>query len=199
MLDRKRMEGDRLPGCFEFVFTRSMDGATATFARGDGLVTNDEKQELEYAPYWAVDEVKVYVDDSGVIGVTVDTLKSDVARQAYGIQLKDFEKIMDIFKTQVFIENTFQNESYTEKALNREIHINHIRLGYMPTAWKDHDGQIIYVPVWDFFGYEVVTYEKGIGGDFGTALDKDNRLTTDFGDQSLLTINALDGTIMTRQ
>ena len=199
MLDRKHMVGDRLPECFMFVFTRSMDGATATLAHGDGMMTQEEMLALQYAPYWRADEVKIYVDDSGVIGVEVDDLKSDVVRQAYGIKLKDFEQIMDIFKEQVFIENTFKNESYIEKAINREIYIDNIRLGYMPTAWKDHAGKILYVPVWDFFGYQIVTYKGVIGGDFGEYLDEKNRLTTDLGDQSLLTVNALDGTIMQRQ
>lgn len=198
MLDRQRKEGDRLPECFKFVFTRSMDGATATYAHGDGAMTEEKELALQYAPHWDIDEVSVRVDDSGVIGVRIESPKSDVARQAYGIELKDFEEIMDIFETQVFIENAFYYDSYADKALNREIHVDSIRLGYMPTAWKDHPGQIIYTPVWDFFGYEVVTYEDGIGGDFGTMLDEHNRRTNDLGEQSLLTINALDGTIMIR-
>lgn len=201
MLDRKRKEGDQFPECFEFVFTRVMDGATATFAHGDGVMTEDEVLALEYAPHWKVDEVTVHVDDSGIISVDIGTLKSDVARQAYGIELMDFKKIMGIFETQVFIENAFRHDAYMEKAINREIHIDSIRLGYMPTAWKDHSGKLIYTPVWDFFGYEVVTYEEGTGknGDFAEFLDENNQRTNDLVNQSLLTINALDGTIMIRE
>ena len=201
MLDRQRKQGDQFPECFEFVFTRSMDGATATSARGDGVCTEEKDLALQYAPYWGADEVTVHVDDSGVIGIKIGALKSDVTRQAYGIELKDFEEVMGIFETQLAIENAFMYDAYPESAICREVHIDEIRLGYMPTAWKDHAGQLIFTPVWDFFGYEVVTYEEGTGagGDFADALDENNKRTYDLGDQSLLTINALDGTIMIRQ
>ena len=198
MLDRKRMENDRFPECFEFVFTRKMDGATATNAKGDGVWTDEKEMALEYAPHWEADEVKIYVDDSGIVGVRVDTLKSEVVRQAYGIELKDFEEIMDIFETQLFIKNAYSGPGDSSQVISREIHVSEIRLGYMPTAWKDHSGQIIFIPVWDFFGDETVTFEDGIGGDLGSFLDENNRFYRSLGVESLLTINALDGTIMIR-
>ncbi len=201
MLDRQRKEGDKFPECFEFVFTRAMDGATATNAHGDGMWTEEKELALQYAPYWNVGEVAVNVDDSGVIGIRIGAPKSDVVRQAYGIELKDIDAIMEIFTTQLAIENAFMYDSYPENATRREVHIDEIRLGYMPTAWKDHSGELIFTPVWDFFGYEVVTYEEGTGegGDFAQALDDNNQRTYDLGEQSLLTINAMDGTIMLRE
>lgn len=199
MMDRKRKEGEKFPECYEFVFTRSMDGATATFARGSGIWTEAKELALQYAPHWGVGEVTVRVDDSGVIGITVNTLKSDAVRQAYGIELMDFEEIMAIFNKQVFIENTYEGPGDMDKVAGREIHVTEIQLGYMPTAWKDHPGQIIFTPVWDFFGEEITTFEGEIPGDLGEALDDNNQYSFDLGNQSLLTINALDGTIMIRQ
>ena len=201
MLDRKRKDGDKFPECFEFVFTRAMDGATATNAHGDGVWTEEKELALQYAPYWNVGEVAVNVDDSGVIGIRINAPKSDAVRQAWGIELKDIDAIMEIFTTQLAIENAFMYDSYPENATHREVHIDEIRLGYMPTAWKDHSGELIFTPVWDFFGYEVVTYEEGTGagGDFAEFLDDDNTRTYDLGEQSLLTINAMDGTIMLRE
>ena len=199
MLDRKRMEADKYPECFEFIFTRKLDGVTVTNAHGDGICTEEKDLALEYAPYWNADEVKVYVDDSGIVGVRVGTLKSEAVRQAYGIELMDLEKIMGIFETQLFIKNAYSGPGDSSQVIGREIHVTEIRLGYMPTAWKDHSGQIIFVPVWDFFGDEVITFEDGIKGDLGSFLDENNKYYRDLGTESLLTINALDGTIMVRQ
>ena len=199
MLDRKRMEGDDYPECFEFIFTRKLDGVTVTNAHGDGICTEEKDLALQYAPHWGADEVKVYVDDSGIVGVRVGTLKSEAVRQAYGIELKDLEEIMGIFETQLFIKNAYSGPGDNSQVIGREIHVTEIRLGYMPTAWKDHSGQIIFVPVWDFFGEEVVTFEEGIGGDLGESLDENNKYYRNLGTESLLTINALDGTIMVRQ
>jgi hypothetical protein len=138
------------------------------------------------------------VDDSGIIGIKAGATKSEVNRQAYGIELKDFSDIMDIFKQQVFIENAYSGPGDMNKVVNREIHVNEIRLGYMPMPWKDHAEKIIFAPVWDFFGKEITTFEDGIGGDFGAALDENNAYAYDLGNHSLLTINALDGTIINR-
>jgi|GEM_PF-2698505 len=65
-------------------------------------------------------------------------------------------------------------------------------------AMEGSRGKIIFAPVWDFFGNEVTTFEDGIGGDFGAALDDNNAYALDLGNDSLLTINALDGTIINR-
>ncbi len=201
MLDRKRMENDRFPQCFEFTFTRELDGAMTTFARGDGTMTQEEMDEMsnaEYTPIWRPGEITVYVDDSGIIGINVNASKSEVNRQAFGIELKEFSDIMDIFKQQVFIKNAYSGPGSSDQIARREIRVGEIRLGYMPVPWKDHAGQIIFTPVWDFFGEEVVTFKDGISGDLGEALDENNQLANDLGISSLLTINALDGTIIDR-
>ncbi len=201
LLDRKRMEGDRFPECYEFTFTRELDGAMTTFARGDGVVTQEEKDDVsnaEYTPIWRPGEVTVYVDDSGIIGINISAAKSEVNRQAFGIELKEFPEIMDIFKQQVFIKNAYGGPGSSDQIVRREIRVSEIRLGYMPVPWKDHEGQIIFTPVWDFFGDEVVTFMDGIGGDLGEALDDNNAITNNLGIASLLTINALDGTIIDR-
>ena len=105
---------------------------------------------------------------------------------------------MDIFKQQVFVENAYDGPGTAEQVTGREIQVSEIRLGYMPVPWKDHAGQIIFTPVWDFFGKEVIIFEDGIKGDLGEALDENNRLEYDLGIRSLLTINALDGSIIDR-
>ena len=60
--------------------------------------------------------------------------------------------------------------------------MNDIRLGYARVLKQDETGVGLLVPAWDFFG---------------TVTDADGAVFDD-PDQSLLTINAIDGTIIDR-
>ena len=59
----------------------------------------------------------------------------------------------------------------------------------MPTIWKDHPDEIIFVPVWDFFGSETTTFDKNAKekGDLYESLDENYQRTDDLGCQSILT------------
>ncbi len=179
--------------CYAFTFTRSLDGVPATYAYGDGTVETGQ-----YAPRWNVDEIVICVDDSGVIHADINVPKSDVKQLATGVELKGFDEIMDIFNQQAVNEGCYSPYGQPSQIAGRTINIDEIKLGYMPIVSKDHPDQIIFVPVWDFFGSEVTQFSEKIGGGLGEALDENNQFRYDFGNQAFLTINALDGTVMQR-
>ena len=188
--------------CYAFTFTRSLDGIPATYAYWEGGMTEGEllKYEQQYTKQWQVSEMLIGVDDSGIIRVKINTPKSDVTQLADGIELKDFEEIMEIFNQQSIVEGCFSPFDFG--ALSREFDIDEIRLGYMPTIWKDHPDEIIFVPVWDFFGSETTTFDENFEdkeiSDLYASLDENYQRTFDMCNRSILTINAIDGTIMRR-
>lgn len=192
--------------CYAFTFTRSLDGALATYAYGSSVVlkTIEELNAYaeEYARQWRVDEVVVGVDDSGVVYADINVPKTSVTQLAQGVELKDFSEIMEIFNRQAIIEGCFSPVGISELVVGRSVNVDEIRLGYMPTIWKDHPNEIIFVPVWDFFGSETTTYdenyEKKESSDLYASLDENYQRTDDLGSQAILTINAMDGTIMKR-
>lgn len=182
--------------CYAFTFTRSLDGVPATYAYGDGADRGGQ-----YAPSWNVSEVLLGVDDSGVIYADINVPKSDVQQLAKSVELKDFSDIMDIFNKQAVIQGCYcqiGNAEEMKHLTGKTVNIDDIKLGYMPTVLKEHPDQIIFVPVWDFFGSEVMQFTGTVGGDFGESLDKNDQFHYDYGEQSFLTINAIDGTIMQR-
>ena len=203
--DQTRPKGDQDRDCYAFTFTRSLDGVPSTYAYWSGGVTKEEWDEYEkqYAASWKITEVLVGVDDSGVVLAEVNVPKSDVKQLAQGIELKNFNEIMEIFNQQAVIEGCYSPFGNQEKILGRKVHISEIRLGYMTTIWKDHPDQIIFVPVWDFFGEEITTFDPNVPksekGDLYEALDENSQFHYNYDAQAFLTINALDGTIMKRQ
>ncbi len=202
--DRSRMDGDMMPGCYAFTFNRSLGGVPATYAYWSGSMTEEEwtAYEDQYAVNWPAVEVVIGVDDSGVVLADIKAPKSDINTLAEGVALKGFEDIMEIFNRQAVIEGCFSDIGMQEMVVERAVNVDEIRLGYMPTIWKDHPDQIIFVPVWDFFGSETTTFDAGYkdkaGSDLYASLDEDCRRTFDLGEQAILTINALDGTILRR-
>ena len=117
-------------------------------------------------------------------------------------ELKNFEDIMEIFNIQDAIEGCFSTLGLQELITGRSIEVDEIRLSYMPTTWKDHPDRLIFVPVWDFFGSETTTYDANFPdkdrSDLYASLDENYQMHSDLGEQAILTINALDGTIMQR-
>lgn len=202
--DRSRMDGDRMPECYAFTFNRNLDGVTAAYSYRGGGFTDEQKDEYEqqYAKSWPISEALIGVDDSGVVFAQINAAVSDVNKLAAGVELKSFDEIMDIFNQQAAIEGCFADAGLEELVVGRSVEVDEIKLDYMPTIWKDHPDQLIFVPVWDFFGSETTTYDENFPdkehSDLYASLDENYQRRNDMGDQAILTINALDGTIMQR-
>ena len=87
--------------------------------------------------------------------------------------LLPFGDIMDIFEKMYVVQND-------GRAM--DVAVSDIRLGYTRVLKQDEDGVGLLVPAWDFFG--TVSYE--------------NKLAYAQPDDSLFTINAIDGTVIDR-
>ena len=202
--DQTRPKGERDRECYAFTFTRSIDGVPATFAYWSGSMTIDdlEAQETQYTVNWAPAEALIGVDDSGVVLAQINKPYSDVDMLAEGIELMEFTRIMDIFNRQAIIEGCFLDTGLPDLVVGRTVNVDTIRLGYMPTIRKDHPNQIIFIPVWDFFGSETTTYDDQYewksSSDLYASLDQNYQRTENLGNQAILTINAIDGTILRR-
>lgn len=97
-------------------------------------------------------------------------------------ELLPFEEIMSIFGTiaPLSVQNT-ENDTGRKSKANNGMHINEIRLGYMPVLQKDNPNQWELRPVWDFIGSRILP-----------------RATYDWPCYSLMTIDAINGTVIDR-
>lgn len=102
------------------------------------------------------------------------------------VSLLSFDAVMDIFRRQVFMNQ------YLDKDCDETIHITEIRFSYMRVKIRD-SAEYYLLPVWDFLGYDVDSEwaQKASAGELELARSWWN-------DQSLLTINAIDGSVINR-
>ena len=106
------------------------------------------------------------------------------------VKLKDFDEIMEIFQRQAIYSSFILG---TENVTHFEYHVEKIRLGLMKVRLSDGKGYA-YVPVWDFYGYTNHSYAE----ESGMLLDENGKMRIRLFEESFLTINAVDGTIIDR-
>ena len=99
------------------------------------------------------------------------------------VPLLSFERIMEIFKRQVFMS------VYCDQGHPITYRITAIQLSYMRVQIKDSDDYYL-LPVWDFTGYMIYDWQMS-PGDMAVAQGH-------FHNMSILTINAVDGSILDR-
>lgn len=97
-------------------------------------------------------------------------------------ELLPFDEIMNIFGAIAPLSvQSSENDTGRKSKANNGMHITEIRLGYMPVLCKDNPNQWELHPVWDFIGSRILPLE-----------------TYDVPCYSLMTIDAVDGTIIDR-
>ena len=152
-------------------YTRAVDGVPITYT-DDALMFTWQDDGTFQIP-WTYETLTVYVGDDGIEELRWEapyTLTETVTEDS---ALMAFDDIMDIFEKMYLVE---------QDGMEADVTVTDIRLGYMRVLKQDEQGVGLLVPVWDFFGS--VSYENELG------------YAQPGG--SLLTINAIDGSIIDR-
>ena len=167
-----RAENERWPerDFWVVLYTRSFNGIPITYTSATGDMMTDA---AVYNEPWRYETLAFFVDDSGIVGMHWEapyTIGDTVTADS---ALLSFDDVMAVFEKMYLVNND---------GLKQTVTINQIRLGYTRIAEQDKDGSGILVPVWDFFG----------------AVTDENGNTKDDPYASLLTVNAIDGSIINR-
>ena len=105
--------------------------------------------------------------------------------QTKNVKLMDFESIIKIYEQMMEITNADMLDYYNKLTY----HVRKITLGYTRIYDPTVDSKSgILVPAWDFFG-----------GYDSESVDYTSKDSGEHSNQSLLTINAVDGTIIDRE
>ncbi len=166
--------GDGAPKCcWTLRFVRTVGGVPLTYASNNFMMSLDD--EVYQAP-WEYESLAMYMDDSGVVGFYWKAPYDVQEAMTEDSALLPFDDIMDIFKKMYVVQNdgTAMDATVTD-----------IRLGYVRVRMQDKRNEAMLVPAWDFFG-QCTGHEAGE--------------TYPVGDpsRSLLTVNAIDGTVIDR-
>lgn len=175
-----RLYLEESPQCYIFRFSRTQNGLNANDVRfhdNDTLgVQNDT-----YIKLFKEEMIELAIDDSGIIGFTWEypVGNKEVAQQ--NLSLLGASKSIDIFMDQMKQLGAGIESSGVGNETKRSINIDTIRLGTMQAVAKDKKLTCLVIPVWDFYGYVVDGEDKKMNAGY-----------------SIMTINALDGSIIDR-
>ena len=159
--------------CWAVRYTRSIGGVPVTYVNNSVAFTMGGPFERQ----WENEGLTLYVNDSGIVDMVWEgpcELEGAVTEDS---ALLCFDDIMDIFEKMYLVQNDGLNEDDT---------ITDIRLGYVRIRQQDVSDSGLLVPAWDFFG-SVCQHVEG---------EDDQDVYDPY--RSLLTINAIDGTVIDR-
>lgn len=157
---------------------RIVDGVPVSYTR-----QNANSMSGDETVSWPFEEMLFVYDEDGLVSFDwsapyeIEDLSSDY------VFLLPFSEIQNIFE-QMIIKK--EKDRFIEEGSSLEINIDRVCLSYMRVREKNAaEGTLI--PVWDFFGTE--TYRGSGGEDFYIRKGEY---------ESILTINAMDGTVIDR-
>lgn len=167
---------------YVFYFTRVLDGAAVTFTDAYGGSLEDHNSTL--IP-WSYERCEVVVGSGGIERVEIYNPYNVGEIQTKNVKLMDFESIIKIYEQMMEITNADMLDYYNKLTY----HVRKITLGYTRIYDPTVDSKSgILVPAWDFFG-----------GYDSESVDYTSKDSGEHSNQSLLTINAVDGTIIDRE
>lgn len=165
---------------YKLQYARSYGGVPITITKDDGTGVADEEQ---YVEPWEYEKLELIVDETGVIGFLDQSPYEVVESVTEHAKLLSFQDIQSVLSTMLPANYAWMDES--GDIVSAVINISEIQLGLARITEPNTRDQGLLVPVWDFFGSVSITNEKG-----------DAHLFTKY--DSLLTINAIDGSVIDR-
>ena len=172
-------------------YTRMVDGIPITYtAEFGGNIDHDENGNPLAS--WPYESLTIIYDDKGLAEFCWENpyIISDISED--NVFLLPFDEIRTIFEQMIITKNS----DAAEYIMNAQFDIYEVRLGYGRIMEKGKAGEGTLIPVWDFFGTQTYTYPEEILED-GTKIQPEDS-THDFPYLSLMTINAMDGTVIDR-
>lgn len=179
-IDRASREGRPADYGYRIYFARMLHGVTITpvMQQGAGDATHFFPGKNQPSYHLPLEYERLFVDvgEDGIFQIRYDNpLRVGQVLEETPVLLP-FPQILDVFSKLSPLKY-----AAFEQASNNGIQINRVVLGYMCQQMKDQPGRHQMVPVWDFFGSRTIDREL---------YDETNN--------SLFTINAIDGTVIDR-
>ena len=159
-------------------FTRMLDGIPVTYTHKMGTTVEDD------GPVWPYETVDVVYCEEGLQNfMWVNPYQIEAAGEEY-VFLLPFSDIQAVFEKMI----PKKASSWIQSG-NMEVfyQVDEVRLGYMRVRDKENAVEGMMIPVWDFFGSETINFHGG---------DTDSVTSGTY--ESLLTVNAMDGTVIDR-
>lgn len=172
-------EGNRFTGVYEFIFTRTVNGVNTTFTNDVCAAPPEDPNSM--ARPWGYEHIRVFVDDAGVACLLINDpyqIEETVSEQTTVLPFSDIAKVFAHMIQTKYV--TVDSDKKTD------IHIERVELGLCRIFEQGESNFGLLVPAWDFMGTLTQSNENG-----SLTYGRD-------GYHCLLTINAIDGSIIDR-
>lgn len=178
---------------YEFSFAREINGTAPNVVNN----YSGNQESYTYRAQVGQESIKISINNEGLKTFEWMHPSEAVELMTDDVSMIDFNDVKEIFAKQIIINNGYSDED-DEYIENRTIYIEDIKLGSMTVAQANNSNNII-IPVWDFFGCEVVKYSDeylDIKDRYQVNIDNERIIQED--GYSYLTISAVNGTIINR-
>ena len=181
---------ESIPGGIIIDCTRKYEEVTVTFASIGNNVLNTSKDN-HYSPFWDQEVISLIVFPEGIAFIIWNCPSDLISTENQNAKLISFDKIqkraLELLKLTQYPE---------EGAVSRRILIKKIKLGYYVV--RRSGGGYSAIPVWDFFGYYYDRFTSQEDTQWLLDPNMEHKWFV-YGDSaSMLTINAIDGSIIDR-
>jgi hypothetical protein len=145
------------------------------------------EEETQSAP-WSYEDMTFAIDDSGIVGFKWSSPYQFTGVVTENSNLLTFQNITDVFDTMSLVKNAWDGYSeYNPDLKSIDIKVNELKLGLTRVTEQNKRDSGLLVPVWDFIG--TTAYISEANG---------QTTTMDDGPIPILTINAIDGSVINR-
>ncbi len=163
----------------ELLYTYTIDNAQMTFANRD---TDDQE---DYAAPWEQCYIRFRVDREGILSFEWKSPFEYVKTEVEAAAMLPFADITEIFENNVVIKRNQIDYNQIYPDLTETLHVAEVRLGLVSVREENAQTGLL-VPAWDFLGYR------------SSDLNGRIRIFNTNEKESFLTINAVDGSIISR-
>lgn len=165
-------------------YARSVDNVPVTYTVWDCMKVEEDAQS---AP-WPYEDMTFAIDDTGIVGFNWRSPYAVADMVTENSNLISFDEVTDVFDTMSMAVNAWDGiAAYNPNLTAVKIKVDHIKFGLTRVTEQNKRDSGLLVPVWDFFGTMTQIHEvDGVTKEF------------DDGPIPILTINAIDGSIINR-
>lgn len=163
---------------FMISYSRVINSVPVLLTADSGSGSEVESGKAGYVAGWRYERIDIVIDDTGVIEFSWVSPYTTPKIVTENTNLLPFSDIQQVFEKMILVKN-----SWEDKETTLELNVNKVQLGLMRITDPNQRNSGILIPVWDFIG--IRTY-------------KNNKEQWSNPSECLLTVNAIDGSIIDR-
>lgn len=176
-------------GYYDISYKRKTEGLDNFYLQENVSVQTDQAEPLEeYSAHMEQTKDNIQVDATGVIGMNMTMPPQVTERMNEDVSICSFDQVKE------FLASNIMNKSWKAPGEKTYLKITQIYLSYMYVINKNNNQEYLTIPVWDFCGY---SYGESFPENSVYNLEKTDKES--IYKTTYLTINAVDGSIVSRQ